>query len=949
MKNNKKYILFFAFVWIVIAIPTKTEAQYFSSGQDPASVNWMQINTDHFQIIFPNYAEKKAQHIANILDTVYYIDSKTLQSHPKKISLIFRTNTVISNAFVGIAPLRTEFFNTPPQDIYPQEWFQQLGLHEYRHVVQISKVKQGFTKVLTWFTGQQGWAAVVGSYIPFWFLEGDAVYAETYHSYAGRGRKPVFTMPLRAQLTQKGLYSYDKAVFGSYKDFVPDHYVLGYHLVASGRKNYGNKLWNHTLNKVALKPWMIVPFSEGIKDMTNQTKTGYYSATLKDLKVNWLKQVRKVKAYKKESITKNPNQYISYRFPNVGDDGKIYAVKSSLDNISSFIAIDNNGREKIIHRPGIYQHDNLSHAKKKLCWAERKPDPRWGNRSYSVVFTKDLNTGKVVQLTKKSRYFAPELSHQGDKIAAVEVTQANEYFLLIMSAENGKIMQRIASPDNKFLQTPKWSKNNDRIIVNLLGNKGKQIAIYDLNKQSFSNITSESFTEISQPLIHDDTVYFIGTYNGLNNIYALSLNDKFLFQVSDAKYGISDVRISDKGEKLIYSDYTASGYQIVRKKINTKIWEKITNKKPLDLNPYPQINDTGRTILSEKIIPDKKHKVKKYNKLGHLFDFHSWAPVYFNINDEELKPGITFLSQNKLSSNFTTLSYQYDPNEETGQYKINMSYRGWYPVIDITADYGRRKRVAKDSMGNLVDYSFFETNLKAGIYIPLRYTRNQYFYGIQPGFTVSQTFLHKDKKAELTIKPQDFTSFKYRLYLYRYRKLSHRDIQTKWGQTIDISFKDLPFEKKYNDYIFSAEGIFYFPGLMQHDGIRIYTAYEKQKEPKYSFSSNISFPRGFSNLFYEQLYSVKADYSFPIVYPDMSLSSIAYIKRIKGSLFFDHAFGKNPANYKHFNSVGFDITADLHLLRFIAPFDLGLRTIYLPDENKFSFEFLFAIDYIELY
>ena len=46
-------------------------AQFYSTGQDPISVKWKQINTSNFQIIFDQDFEEKAQEIANILEYYY--------------------------------------------------------------------------------------------------------------------------------------------------------------------------------------------------------------------------------------------------------------------------------------------------------------------------------------------------------------------------------------------------------------------------------------------------------------------------------------------------------------------------------------------------------------------------------------------------------------------------------------------------------------------------------------------------------------------------------------------------------------------------------------------------------------------------------------------------------------------------------------------------------------
>ena len=122
-----------------ILLPLILPAQYFDSGQDPSKIKWNQINTEHFQLIFPKEFEAEAQRLANVLDYVYTYGSRTLEHQPKKISVLLHTQSTIANAFVTWAPKRAEFYTIPPQNIYPQNWLDQLAIHEYRHVVQIDK------------------------------------------------------------------------------------------------------------------------------------------------------------------------------------------------------------------------------------------------------------------------------------------------------------------------------------------------------------------------------------------------------------------------------------------------------------------------------------------------------------------------------------------------------------------------------------------------------------------------------------------------------------------------------------------------------------------------------------------------------------------------------------------------------------------------------------------
>ena len=108
------------------------------------------------------------------------------------------------------------------------DWNASLALHEYRHVVQYEMLRRGFAgKFMHFMYGDIG-LGTKSLTTPDWFYEGDAVATETALSNSGRGRSPDFSKDLRAQLLDGKKYSYAKAVCGSYKNYVPNHYILGY-------------------------------------------------------------------------------------------------------------------------------------------------------------------------------------------------------------------------------------------------------------------------------------------------------------------------------------------------------------------------------------------------------------------------------------------------------------------------------------------------------------------------------------------------------------------------------------------------------------------------------------------------------------------------------------------------------------------------------------------------
>ncbi|NTV85016.1 MAG: hypothetical protein HGA23_12075, partial [Bacteroidales bacterium] len=204
----------FAIYTMVLALCTlnfEINAQYFSLGTDPASVRWNQIKTPNFKVIYPDDMDAQAMRLANTLEYYRSPGSASLDAEPGKWPVILHARSVVSNATTPYAPKRIDMLTTTPQENYGQNWLDQLVIHEFRHSAQYAAANQGFTKAMTYFFGQQAVPAVMGLFVPFWFIEGDAVAMETATSKTGRGRMPSFEMKLRAQFLEKGIFSYDKA------------------------------------------------------------------------------------------------------------------------------------------------------------------------------------------------------------------------------------------------------------------------------------------------------------------------------------------------------------------------------------------------------------------------------------------------------------------------------------------------------------------------------------------------------------------------------------------------------------------------------------------------------------------------------------------------------------------------------------------------------------------
>ena len=108
------------------------------------------------------------------------------------------------------------------------------------------------------------------------------------------------------------------------------------------------------------------------------------------------------------------------------------------------------------------------------------------------------------------------------------------------------------------------------------------------------------------------------------------------------------------------------------------------------------------------------------------------------------------------------------------------------------------------------------------------------------------------------------------------------------------------------------------------------------------------YPRGYVDQYSDELLSIRANYKFPFLYPDLSLSSLVYLKRLKANIFYDYAEGSLQGVNTIYRSTGIELTGDMHLLRFIAPIEIGVRGIYLPAQNSTQFEMIFMVGFDEI-
>ena len=946
-------------IWAIILLTAQNlSAQYYETGQDPGSLRWLQIKTNRFRVIYPETYGNEGIRFTKALDDSYEELLKIFPEKKFRIPVIIHNYSTESNGYVAWAPKRMEIYPTPDQNTIPLDTKTQLAIHELTHVFQLVSLNQGFSKAMSFILGEQ-FTGITSVMMPLWYFEGNAVFSESVLTESGRGRSPSFLKEFKAiALENDKLYKYDRIVNDSYKRYIPNHYQSGYQMVTYALAKEGLQFWNKTLDYTANNPYLLDPVNLSLLKNARLTKRKLYSETFDTLRALWNKDLSQKNIIKYDAV--NPDkkgEFISYNSPVQAGKDSIIAVKTSMGFPSSFVLINPSLKsEKRIHIPGQVYPFTITYARGKLTWVENKPDPRWDNRSFSVIKIMDIKTGQTISLSDKSRYLSAAISPDGETIAATENTIDNQNNLILISARTGEIIRSVKTHENGAIQQPRWNNSGDKITVISLTQKGEGILSYSVVNNEWETVKDYGREDLQSSVMRNDSLFYVSSAGGTDNVF-LRLPGGRIDCITNSKYGINDISLA--GNYLLFSNYSATGYNISLTGTNdyTGNRETKTENSSYLIERFQLQNDS---VVNEDL---SAYTPKPYKKYQHLFRFHSWMPFYADIEEVKsdpasLRPGITFMSQNQLSTLITTIGYEYNDRKEHVLHS-GIKWKGWYPVIESNIDYGGSPGVQTGGEpvvppGDLKRHLRWRNSIN----LPLRYASGKFNQYLQPSITYdywnSYVYLKDEGRFDYG---QELVSA--RFYLSNYHRSSMRDIYPRWAQTIDLNYTFSPFSGAIYPDAVSVKTSFYTPGILPNNSIKLRYEREKQGQALYTLGNRISFPRGYRNIISKDLTFLSADYSFPLVYPDFNIWSLVYLKRIRCTLFGDYATGTNnlylketssglALDYSHnysedFRSFGFELLADFHLLRLPFMISGGVQTAWLDISEKPVSKALFNI------
>ncbi|HWJ30148.1 MAG TPA: hypothetical protein VNS32_26665, partial [Flavisolibacter sp.] len=397
-----------------------------------------------------------------------------------------------------------------------------------------------------------------------------------------------------------------------------------------------------TSDAVAFKG-LFYPFQQAVKKYSGvnyrtfrQQALDYYSHDLK----------QSAEKVKRQTVT-------NYYYPQyIGDDSLLY-LKSSYQKLRAFYVKDQTGEHKL-RLMNISTEDWFSYRNGTIAYTAYEANARWSLVDYSTIYLYDIHTGHQKKITHKAKYYTPDISPSGKKIIAVSVNEKTETTLHLLDAD-GKLLKVIPAMNHAYFNQPRFIDENTIVVMERLTNSTMQMSRIDLISGNSEVLIPSTSALLGYPFPYNGLIYFVSSVAGVDNIYALRVSDKKIFELEQGAIG--NYYPSVYKDSLVWSAFTSNGLQLNKKSLAPKNANDVDPQLFREVTlPYPIAGATASSnMLSDA---SRRFQVSRYRQGAHLFNFHSWNPDY---TDPEFT--LTLYSNNVLNTFTNEIFYRYNQNE----------------------------------------------------------------------------------------------------------------------------------------------------------------------------------------------------------------------------------------------------------------------------------------------
>ena len=964
---------FIKLVIILLFVPLVASAQFYVTGDDPGRLKWNYIDTESYRVIYPVGADSLAKIYARKLEKYKIPVSRTSgyttgEGDGKIMPVVIHAHND-ANGSVAWAPKRMDLFTIPSAyNPEPLPWSTMLSVHESRHVTQMQFGLTENHKPGKWFIGQ-GWNILAFLLYPGTAkTEGDAVVVETALTPSGRGRTADFLNYFWVASDQGDFRKWFQWRFVSQKRYSPTYYALGYMTIGGYRYLYDSPyMVSDALHMVASHPGKLGCLYNVGRKISGKNWDEAWAEICDTMYGKWAAEAdRRAPYIPTERVLPEPRRFTEYTdLLIVGDD--IYTIKEGHVHSPSLIRIDSTGKEHFVcFYPHTASAPKWDSATGRIYWSENVPDERWTLKTGSRL--RSVGTGGGPKRSVRSEGLLYNPVFNDGRTLAVRYHSDGHSSIEVFSGNTRKAYHD--APDSLQLVEAAWISSG--IYATAISENG--YGIYKVSEDGAWTVAlAPQPVMIKDFSAYADELIFTCDRTGNNELYHFSPSGGVLTQKTSTRYGASDFQYSGDGKTLYYSAPTLMGKQIFRTDADS-LFSRRVRFDSLYKYPIAERMREQELAAAQKqgfkaavTVKDEDVKIaepKRYRKIPHMFNLHTWFPAYISVdnimNDLSFDPlwqtlslGVSGVFQNHLATAVGEAGYSAhkDPYNtakwrHSGHFKF--TYSGLYPIFKFSFDIndrGARQYTnytdAASGQVFMVDSRELSCPYMSGnvsMYIPFNFSRGGLNSGLIPkvSYTISNDRFDTGSvlmEREGELNHTAFAGYKVgkkairqslsgSLRAYTMLPIANSQVYPRWGVGAELGAMGSIESYKVFSPMGYVYGYGYLPGVIRTQGLRLSAMWQTKLRGQSPFSHQIVsiLPRGLSNnatlgsfvsLYNSHLVKVTADYAIPIYIGDVTLGgNWLAIKRLVAYPHFDYTFIGRSGLW----SAGLDLTADLHAI-----------------------------------
>ncbi|MDD5761598.1 MAG: peptidase S9 [bacterium] len=547
------------------------------------------IETPRFSIHYHQGLDNVATRVARIAETVHGRMVDAFRWSPQeKTQVVLVDSSDFANGFAGSLPYNAMVIITVPPTLDSMigeygDWLEDAFIHEYAHIL-TSDPSRGYAGFMRRIFGKPVPAgdlfsllvflvsAPPNTFLPRWWHEGMATWAETDFTGHGRGRSVFFDMVFRMAVHDGNLPPIDR--INEDLPFWPDGhmpYLWGWrlqrHIVARyGEDALGKRNQGHA--------WQFPYFLNGIPEWILEGKSykDLYREMLAELQREQGERIAALEAAPLTSTRILAVEGEQLTHPRFSPDGKRIAFHLRDPHRHEAIGIigaDGSGRKDVVRRLPSDQ---------SLAWS---PDGRtlyytqadftgFDYDYYQDLYAHELESGKERRLTRGLRVGEPDPSPDGTSFAVVLSRRGSRNLSILRRKPGDTVREAWYPADNVTdyplakVSDPRWSPDGTRVVYAVAENDGRRrLELYDASSGKVSRLF-ESDAPIASPAWSRDgkTILFVSGETGVFNIFALRQGEAEPVRVTHLLGGAFHPDVSPGGDEIVFTSYTSRGFRL---------------------------------------------------------------------------------------------------------------------------------------------------------------------------------------------------------------------------------------------------------------------------------------------------------------------------------------------------------------------------------------------------